>query len=60
MQKLVTAKEISELLGVKRSTVYLWAETGVIPFYKLNGAIRFSVNEIVEWIKSCRRTPVKI
>ncbi|MHB8173960.1 MAG: helix-turn-helix domain-containing protein [Nitrospirota bacterium] len=58
--KLVSAKEIIELLGIKKSTVYLWAETGVIPFYKLNGAIRFSVEEVLEWIKSCRRAPVKI
>mgnify|MGYP001194378906 CR=1 FL=1 len=53
--KLVGVKEISELLGIKPSTIYQWAELGQIPCYKLNGSLRFNMEEIMNWIKSCKK-----
>ena len=58
--KLVGVKEISELLTIKKSTVYQWAELGLIPCYKINGAVRFSEKEVLEWVQSCRREPVRV
>ena len=53
--KLVGVKEISELLGIKPSTIYQWAELGQIPCYKLNGSLRFDMEDIMKWIKSCKK-----
>ena len=54
MTKLIDIETLSELLSVKPSTLYQWAELGKIPHYKLNGAVRFSEDEILEWLSSCK------
>jgi len=55
--KLIGVKEVSEILNVKPSTVYQWAELGQIPCIKLNGSLRFDIEDITNWIKSCKRDP---
>jgi excisionase family DNA binding protein len=55
--KLLTVKEVSEILKAKPSTIYLWAEQGIIPCYKLNGLLRFDETEVIQWIKSCKNNP---
>ena len=52
---LLTVKEVSKILNVKPSTLYQWAELGQIPCFKLNGALRFDLADIQEWIKSCKK-----
>ena len=56
--KLVGVKEISIILGVKPSTIYLWAELRQIPHIKLNGSLRFDPADIEIWVKSCKKEPV--
>jgi excisionase family DNA binding protein len=41
MEKLLTARQVSELLEVKISTVYDWVYRGLIPYVKLGRLIRF-------------------
>jgi predicted DNA-binding transcriptional regulator AlpA len=53
--KLVGVKEVSEILTVKPSTLYQWAELGQIPCFKLNGCLRFDMEDIINWIKSCKK-----
>jgi excisionase family DNA binding protein len=53
--KLLSVKEISEMLNVKPSTLYQWAELGQIPCIKLNGALRFDMEDINQWINSCKK-----
>ncbi|MDA8087524.1 MAG: helix-turn-helix domain-containing protein [Nitrospiraceae bacterium] len=55
---LLTVKEVSEILNVKPSTLYQWAELGQIPCFKLNGALRFDLTDIESWIKDCKKEPV--
>ena len=42
-RKYITAKELAVYLSVKVKTVYSWVESGKIPAYKLNGALRFNL-----------------
>ena len=49
--KLITIKEVSEILGVKVSTLYEWVRNGTIPSYRLNGLIRFDMEELCVWVK---------
>ncbi len=48
----LTVKELSQLLKIKASTLYAWVAQGKIPFYKTIGLIRFSSEEISEWLAS--------
>lgn len=52
MEKLLTAKQVSELLEVKVSTVYDWASQGTIPYVKLGRLIRFKKPEVFRWVES--------
>jgi excisionase family DNA binding protein len=51
---LVTIKNLSAFLTVKESTLYSWVHHGVIPFHRLNGLIRFDMEEIEAWVKASR------
>ena len=53
--KLITIKDVSELLSVKSSTLYQWAELGQIPCVKINGALRFDIEDVLNWIRSCKK-----
>ena len=53
--KLIGVKEVAEILKVKPSTLYQWSELGQIPCVKLNGALRFDIEDIMNWIKSCKK-----
>jgi excisionase family DNA binding protein len=55
--KLFTVKEVSEILNVKPSTLYQWAELRQIPHIKINGALRFDLEDISKWIESCKKEP---
>jgi excisionase family DNA binding protein len=52
MDKLLTPEEISELLGVKLSTIYQWTHIGYIPHFKLGRFVRFREYEILLWLES--------
>ena len=55
--KLLTAREVAEILGCSEKTVYSWAETGhtEIPAIKIgNGRkslLRFDPDEISQWLE---------
>lgn len=50
--QLVSIKTVADLLSVKQSTLYSWVHNRTIPFHKLNGLIRFDMDEIQAWIKA--------
>ena len=52
MEKLLTARQVSELLEVKISTVYDWVHRGVIPYVKLSRLLRFKKTDIFRWVDS--------
>jgi excisionase family DNA binding protein len=56
--RLVTIKQIAELLMVKPSTLYSWVHSGSIPFHRLNGLIRFDVDEIEKWVKASKQMQI--
>ncbi len=50
MERLLTIDQVSELLQVKKNTIYSWTFTRKIPFVKVNGALRFQERVISKWI----------
>lgn len=55
--KLLTVKEISQMLRIKSSTVYAWAEQRIIPCIKMNGALRFDESDILAWVEGFKKEP---
>ena len=58
--KILTVKRVSKILKVKTSTLYSWASKGKIPCHKLNGLLRFDLEEIENWVKKSKVVPVSI
>lgn len=52
MEKLLTAKQVSDLLEVHISTVYEWVSRGLIPCVKLGRLLRFKKQEVFRWVDS--------
>jgi excisionase family DNA binding protein len=57
--KLLTVKDIASILNARPSTIYSWAEQGLIPCFKLNGLLRFSEAEVMAWIVGCQKKPAE-
>lgn len=45
----LTVREAAKFLDVSEKTLYRWANDGQIPLYRVNGQVRFSRAELVEW-----------
>lgn len=58
--KLVSVKELSEIIRIKESTLYAWTEKRKMPFIRLNGLLRFDLDEVIEWIKSSKILPSEV
>ncbi len=57
--EFVTIKELSKFLKVKESTLYSWVHNGLIPYHKLNGLVRFDMEEIKTWVKASHKETQK-
>ena len=55
MERLMTAKQVSELIEVKPSTVYQWVHAGLIPYVKIGKCVRFKKDELFRWIDKNHR-----
>ena len=55
MDKLLTAKQLAEVLQIKPSTIYKWVHYGYVPHIKLGTSIRFKEKKVEEWLKKRER-----
>ena len=56
MERMLTAREVADVLGVHENWVYDRAVGGELPSYKIGATRRFIRAEIDDWIAS-RRQP---
>ena len=54
-KRFYTVDEIAIYLGFSVSAIRKWVRLGTIPFSKINGGIRFNVEEIDVWIKKINK-----
>jgi excisionase family DNA binding protein len=59
LDKLLTIGQVSDILQVKKSTIYSWTFTRKIPYVKINGVLRFKEKVISSWIESQEEEPRK-
>lgn len=55
-EQLMSLSQVAEYLQVAERTVYLWAQAGDIPSFKLGNLWRFRRTEIEEWIEQQRES----
>ena len=55
MKHYLDITTLAERLGIKRSTLYAWAEQGNIPHLKLGRLLRFDPDEIEAWLQAHRQ-----
>jgi len=51
--KFFTVGELSKYINVKPKTLYFWVAKKSIPFYRIEGCIRFRKSEIEDWLLKC-------
>jgi excisionase family DNA binding protein len=56
-ERLLTARELGELLGFAAGTIVDWAEAGKLPAFKLGGRLRFRLSEVEAWLEAQRLEP---
>lgn len=56
-EKLLTAREVAELLGFSSATIVDWVEAGRLPAFKVGGRLRFREREVLEWLEGQRVDP---
>jgi excisionase family DNA binding protein len=56
-ERLLTARDLGELLGFAAGTIVDWAETGKLPAFKVGGRLRFRESEALEWLEERRCGP---
>ncbi len=49
--KLLTRKQVCEMLGISLVTLSAWCDRGVIPSYKVGNSVRFKESEVLESLK---------
>lgn len=58
-KQYLSAKELSQYMGISIHTVYLWIQLKKIPYYKINGKIvKFRLPEIEQWLGKQRFEPL--
>ena len=55
-KRLFTVNEIATYLGFSVSTIRKWIRTGQIPFCRVNGGIRFDIQEVEKWVTKNKRS----
>jgi excisionase family DNA binding protein len=53
-ERLLTARQLGDLLGFAAGTVVDWAEAGTVPCFKVGGRLRFRQSEVLEWLETRR------
>ncbi len=59
LERLLTARELADVLGMAPATVLDWHEAGRIPSFKIGTAVRFRASEVEAWLDGCRRGPIE-
>jgi excisionase family DNA binding protein len=57
MTRLLNVAEVANLLGIKVSTIRAWVLERKIPYYKIGRSIRFSEQELQEFLQKNHRIP---
>jgi len=49
--RLLTAKELADILAISPKTLYNYVTRGMIPYFKIESNVRFRASEVAEWLR---------
>lgn len=49
--RLLTAKELADILTISPKTLYSYVTRGLIPFFKIESNVRFRARDIADWLR---------
>ncbi len=49
--RLLTAKELAEILAISSKTLYNYVTRGMIPYFKIESNVRFRARDVAEWLR---------
>jgi excisionase family DNA binding protein len=55
--RLLTAKELADILAISPKTLYNYVTRGMIPYFKIESNVRFRAREVAEWIRQYSSRP---
>ena len=50
-KRLLNADELSQMIGMRRDTIYRWVSQRRIPYVRIGRSTKFDIETINEWIK---------
>jgi excisionase family DNA binding protein len=53
-ERILTAREVAELLGFAPGTIVDWFEAGKLPGFRVGGRLRFRASEVDAWLETKR------
>jgi len=59
MEGLLSPKELAQILRISVPTAYQWARRGILPYYKLEGVVRFSRDDVLDFLQNRRKVGQK-
>jgi excisionase family DNA binding protein len=51
VEKLLTIRQLSDLIQVSPKTIYQWTHIGFMPYYKFPKGVRFRTAEVEKWLE---------
>ena len=60
MKEILNIDELSEYLGIKKSSLYSKVERKEIPYYKIGHLVRFKKSDIDLWMEKFRSEPLRV
>lgn len=52
---LLSPRDLAQLLKISLPTAYKWASRGILPSYKLEGIVRFSRGDVLDFLQKRRK-----
>ena len=56
-ERLLSARELADVLGFAPATIVDWSEAGKVPSFKVGGRLRFRWSEVEASLEEGRREP---
>lgn len=56
-ERLLTARQLADLLGFQPGTILDWFERGELPGFRIGGRLRFRASEVEAWLEQRREGP---
>jgi excisionase family DNA binding protein len=57
-EQFMSIRDVADYLQLNQTTIYAWAQQGILPGYKLGRTWRFRPSEIEAWLEERRNSVV--